>query len=67
MKTYNVILAYDVPCYRTIQVAASDAESAERIAQAKLQHMDSSEFEPAWDLADDYRVADVIEATGVKS
>jgi hypothetical protein len=67
MRKYHVLMAYDVPYYHTIVVEARNAANAEKIAQAKLAHIDSSLFEPAWDGSSDYRVVDIIDAAEARS
>lgn len=66
MATFQVILAYDIPCYKTIEVEAADAEEAEAKADDILQDVDSDTFEPDWQQSDNYRIADVIAAEDVK-
>lgn len=55
MKTYSVLLAYDVPYYATVIVEADSPEEAN--AKALAAAVDES-FDPSWDASSDYRVAD---------
>jgi len=66
MKTFHVILGYDVPCYHTVVIQARNAAEAELRAEQLLNTLDSSLFEPEWDMARDHRVVDIIAAEDVK-
>lgn len=56
MKTYEIVLAYDVPCYAAIKVEAETPEEAARLALRKAEEEDVS-FQPEWDAAGDIRIA----------
>lgn len=57
MKRYEIILAMDVACYKSVIVEADTPEAA--ASQALTQEMDDDEpFEPAWDCASEVRIVD---------
>lgn len=57
MPKFEICLAFDVSCYRTVEVEAATKEQAIERAKTKAQDMG---FNIEWDTATDYRVVDVI-------
>jgi hypothetical protein len=64
---YNLVLAYNAPCYAEVEIEAeSDAEAeAKAKAIAKNWEVGYLVFAPHHDLCDDLRIADLVsEETG---
>jgi hypothetical protein len=56
---YRIILAYDVPFYRTVDIEADTYKDATAQANAFLEGDEYSQYEPDYTASDGFRVVSV--------
>ena len=55
---YKAVLAYDVPCYHTVEIEAGSPEEADKIAEKQMDNIDLGLFEPDWGWTYEPRVVE---------
>ena len=69
MKKFEIVFAYDVPCYHTVTIEAADEDAANDMVRAMLADDNAfadASFTPEWGSAGDIRVVDMLTTDDVK-